>query len=31
MSGEALNLYRLLIHLGHAEADTTAIVKVFDR
>lgn len=31
MSGEALNLYRLLIHLGHAEEDTTAIVKVFDR
>jgi 3-hydroxyisobutyrate dehydrogenase-like beta-hydroxyacid dehydrogenase len=31
MSGEALNLYRLLVHLGHAEADTTAIVKVFDR
>ena len=31
MTGEALNLYRLLIHLGHAEADTTAIVKVYDR
>jgi 3-hydroxyisobutyrate dehydrogenase len=31
MSGEALNLYRLLVHLGHAEADTTAIVKVFER
>lgn len=31
MTGEALNLYRLLIHLGHAELDTTAIVKVFDR
>jgi 3-hydroxyisobutyrate dehydrogenase len=31
MTGEALNLYRLLVHLGHAEADTTAIVKVFDR
>lgn len=31
MTGEALNLYRLLIHLGHAESDTTAIVKVFDR
>lgn len=31
MTGEALNLYRLLVHLGHAEADTGAIVKVFDR
>ncbi len=31
MGGEALNLYRLLVHLGHAEADTTAIVKVFER
>ena len=31
MTGEALNLYRLLVHLGHSEADTTAIVKVFDR
>lgn len=31
MTGEALNLYRLLIHLGHAELDTAAIVKVFDR
>lgn len=31
MTGEALNLYRLLVHLGHAEADTTAIVKIYDR
>jgi 3-hydroxyisobutyrate dehydrogenase len=31
MGGEALNLYRLLVHLGHAELDTTAIVKVFER
>lgn len=31
MTGEALTLYRLLVHLGHAELDTTAIVKVFDR
>ena len=31
MTGEALNLYRLLVHLGHAESDTAAIVKVFDR
>ncbi len=30
MTGEALNLYRLLIHLGHAELDTSAIIKVFD-
>jgi 3-hydroxyisobutyrate dehydrogenase len=31
MTGEALNLYRMLVHLGHAELDTSAIVKVFDR
>ena len=31
MTGEALNLYRLLVHLGYAESDTAAIVKVFDR
>lgn len=31
MSSEALTLYRLLIHLGHAEADTSAIVKVYER
>ena len=31
MTGEALNLYRLLVHLGYAESDTGAIVKVFDR
>ncbi len=31
MSGEALNLYRLLSHLGGGELDTTAIVKVYDR
>jgi 3-hydroxyisobutyrate dehydrogenase-like beta-hydroxyacid dehydrogenase len=31
MTGEALNLYRLLVHLGHADSDTAAIVKVFDR
>jgi len=30
MSGQALNLYRLLAHLGHGELDTTAIVKVYD-
>lgn len=31
MTGEALNLYRMLIHLGHAELDTSAIVKLYDR
>ncbi len=31
MSGEALNLYRLLAHLGHGELDTTAIVTVYSR
>lgn len=31
MMGEALQLYRLLAHLGHSELDTSAIVKVFDR
>ena len=31
MSGEALNLYRMLVHLGHAELDTGAVVKVFER
>lgn len=31
MTGDALNLYRMAVHLGHAELDTTAIVKVFDR
>lgn len=31
MTGEVLNLYRLLVHLGHSELDTTAIVKVYDR
>jgi len=29
MTGEALNLYRLLIHLGHAELDTSAIAKLY--
>lgn len=31
ITSEALNLYRLLVHLGHAELDTSAIIKVFDR
>lgn len=31
MTGEALNLYRILAHLGHTELDTSALVKVYDR
>ena len=31
MTGEALTLYRLLVSLGFAELDTTAVVKVYDR
>ncbi len=31
MMGEALSLYRILVHLGHAELDTGAILKVYDR
>lgn len=31
MTADALNLYRMLVHFGHSELDTTAIVKVFDR
>jgi 3-hydroxyisobutyrate dehydrogenase len=31
MAGEALSLYRLLIHLGHAELDTSAIFKLYER
>ena len=31
MTGEALSLYRLLVHLGHAELDTAALIKVYDR
>ena len=31
MTGEALNLYRLLVHLGYGEADTAAIIKIFER
>lgn len=31
MMGEALSLYRLLVHLGHAELDTAALVKVYER
>jgi 3-hydroxyisobutyrate dehydrogenase-like beta-hydroxyacid dehydrogenase len=31
MMSEALSLYRILVHLGHAELDTGAILKVYDR
>jgi 3-hydroxyisobutyrate dehydrogenase-like beta-hydroxyacid dehydrogenase len=31
MMGEALSLYRMLVHLGHAELDSGAILKVYDR
>jgi 3-hydroxyisobutyrate dehydrogenase len=31
MMAEALQLFRLTVHLGHAELDTSAIVKVYDR
>jgi 3-hydroxyisobutyrate dehydrogenase len=31
MMGEALSLYRILVHLGHAELDTGAILKIYER
>jgi 3-hydroxyisobutyrate dehydrogenase len=31
MMGEALSLYRMLIHLGHAELDTSAVLKLYER
>ena len=31
LTGEALQLYRLLAHLGHAELDTAAVLKVYER
>jgi hypothetical protein len=31
MMGEALSLYRILLHLGHAELDTGAVLKVYER
>jgi 3-hydroxyisobutyrate dehydrogenase-like beta-hydroxyacid dehydrogenase len=31
MTGEALSLYRMLIHLGHSELDTAAIFKLYER
>lgn len=31
MMAEALSLYRMLIHLGHAELDTAAVLKLYER
>jgi 3-hydroxyisobutyrate dehydrogenase-like beta-hydroxyacid dehydrogenase len=31
MTAEALSLYRMLIHLGHAELDTSAVFKLYER
>jgi 3-hydroxyisobutyrate dehydrogenase-like beta-hydroxyacid dehydrogenase len=31
MMGEALSLYRIAAHLGHAELDTGAVLKVYER
>jgi 3-hydroxyisobutyrate dehydrogenase-like beta-hydroxyacid dehydrogenase len=31
MAGEALSLYRMLVHLGHAELDTSAVFKLYER
>jgi len=31
MMGEALSLYRILVHMGHAELDTGALVKIYER
>ena len=31
MMGEALSLYRMLVHLGHAELDGVALVKLYGR
>ena len=30
MAGQALTLYRMLVHLGHAELDTAAIFKLYE-
>jgi hypothetical protein len=29
MMGEALSLYRMLVHLGHSELDTAAVLKLY--
>ena len=31
MMGEALSLYRMLVHLGHSELDTSAVLKLYER
>jgi 3-hydroxyisobutyrate dehydrogenase-like beta-hydroxyacid dehydrogenase len=31
MMGEALSLYRMLVHLGFAELDTAAVLKLYER
>ena len=31
MAGQALTLYRMLVHLGHAELDTAAVVKLYQK
>ena len=30
MMGEALSLYRMLVHLGHSELDTSALLKLYE-
>jgi 3-hydroxyisobutyrate dehydrogenase-like beta-hydroxyacid dehydrogenase len=30
MTSQAQTLYRLLVHLGHAELDTSAVLKIFE-
>ena len=30
MTGEALGLYRILVHRGHSELDTSAVLKVYE-
>ena len=31
MTGEALSLYRMLIHLGYAELDSAAVFNLYER
>jgi len=31
MAAEALSLYRMLVHRGHAELDTSAVFKLYER
>jgi 3-hydroxyisobutyrate dehydrogenase-like beta-hydroxyacid dehydrogenase len=31
MTGEALSLYRMLVHRGHAELDTSAVFKLYEK